>query len=69
MQVSRFAGTILMVGSLAAASRADDARVSSLSEIERAQGFVSMFNGTREDFQKNFVTYKQGDTTNAVLNA
>ena len=38
-----------------------------LSEIERAQGFVSMFDGTRAGFQDHFVAYKPGDTLNAVL--
>jgi len=37
------------------------------NEIEQAQGFVSMFNGTREGFQRNFVNFKWGDTMNAVL--
>ncbi len=61
--------TVMMAvaGSLALGTRAEGQGASALSEIERAQGFVSMFDGTREDFQKHFVTYKQGDTGNVVL--
>ena len=38
-----------------------------LSEVEEAQGFSSMFDGTLKSFNNNFVNYRKLDSTNVAL--
>ncbi|MDB5104470.1 MAG: hypothetical protein JWP91_2159 [Fibrobacteres bacterium] len=41
--------------------------VNVLSEVEEAQGFVSLFDGTLGSFNSHFVNYRKLDSTNVVL--
>ncbi len=38
-----------------------------LTEVEDAQGFVSLFDGSLKSFNDNFVNYRKQDSTNVVL--
>lgn len=40
-----------------------------VTEIEEAQGFVSLFDGTFQGLNRHFVNYKQNDSGNVVLTA
>ncbi len=56
-----------MAAVIAASASTASAALNVPSEVEEAQGFVSMFDGSLKSFNDNFVTYRKQDSTNVAL--
>lgn len=63
------AKTGALAAALACISGAAPQTVAGLTDIEEAQGFHSLFDGTLRSFNDHFVNYRQGDSGNVVLSS